>query len=371
MAFRAVGFCPKAHPSAGRLQQMSKRRMKRLVSFVLVLMLCLSLPVSVNAYSVCRRGSTGSDVETLQTMLNKVNDANLTVDGRFGPATQESVIEYQSDNNLATDGVAGPATWKSLDADYKSATGGTTSKMTIGAGSYSPVRLTPGSSYPIRGVITSNATIKSVTVAIYDGDGRRTGQYKTVYPNTKTYDINGVNRDIMFGKLSVGHYNLKVTATDVRGSTFTLVNHRFIVTPAQVYSLKADGSKSVAKNFVVSEFACHDGSDTVLIDPQLVEYLQLIRDHFGKSVKINSAYRTPTHNANEGGVDDSRHVLGCAADIRITGVAPIEIARYAESLGIRGIGLYDSFVHIDTRTQKGFWRTHSNIGVYSFMTYNP
>lgn len=354
--------------TVGSKMMVKKCSIRRCLSLLLALVLCAQLSVTANAYSVVRRGSTGDDVKTLQGMLNEVEDAGLSTDGRFGPATQESVLDYQEENNLAMDGVVGPATWKSLEADYKG-TGGETNKVTISSGSYSPERLKPGSSYPIYGVITSGVKLKSVTVGIYDENGRATKQVKTVYPNSKTYDIKGVNNSIRFGTLPTGHYYLKITARDANGVSTVLVNHHFIVTPANVYSLRTDGSYAVSKNFVVSEFKCKDGSDEVLIDPQLVEYLQMIRDHFGKSVKINSAYRTETHNARVGGVEDSRHVLGCAADIRIEGVSPIEIARYAESLGIKGIGLYDSFVHVDTRAKKGFWRSHSHIGVYSFQTY--
>ena len=40
------------------------------------------------------------------------------------------------------------------------------------------------------------------------------------------------------------------------------------------------------------------------------------------------------------------------------GVEPAEIAKYAESIGVLGIGLYDTFVHIDTRPYKSFWYGH-------------
>ena len=47
-------------------------------------------------------------------------------------------------------------------------------------------------------------------------------------------------------------------------------------------------------------------------------------------------------------------------DIAVDGIKPIEVARYAEELGILGIGLYETdvdgyFVHVDTRTSKSFW----------------
>jgi hypothetical protein len=49
-----------------------------------------------------------------------------------------------------------------------------------------------------------------------------------------------------------------------------------------------------------------------------------------------------------------------ATDIQVKGVTPREVAKYAESIGIKGIGLYETqsdghFVHIDTRTNKSFW----------------
>jgi uncharacterized protein YcbK (DUF882 family) len=44
----------------------------------------------------------------------------------------------------------------------------------------------------------------------------------------------------------------------------------------------------------------------------------------------------------------------------VKGVAPREVAKYAESIGIKGVGLYETsvdghFTHIDTRTSKSFW----------------
>lgn len=119
---------------------------------------------------------------------------------------------------------------------------------------------------------------------------------------------------------------------------------------------------SLSKSFKVSEFACHGNGccTTVLIDEQLVIYLQKIRDHFGKPVTITSGYRCPKHNRNVGGATGSRHAKGQAADIVVEGVAPREVAKYAESIGVLGIGLYETsrdgyFTHIDTRTTKSFW----------------
>ena len=124
---------------------------------------------------------------------------------------------------------------------------------------------------------------------------------------------------------------------------------------------KTDRS-NLTKNFTVSELSCHGSGccSTVKIDSILVDYLQKIRDHFGKPVTINSGYRCAKHNKAVGGASGSRHTKGQAADIVVKDVAPAEVAKYAESIGILGIGLYETakdgyFVHIDTRTEKAFW----------------
>lgn len=123
------------------------------------------------------------------------------------------------------------------------------------------------------------------------------------------------------------------------------------------YSRAKNGNEKVSANFKVKEFACNDGSDPIFISPSLVEVLQAIRNHFGKPLYINSAYRTPTYNKKVGGATYSQHLYGKAADIRISGVTPKKIAEYAETLlpNTGGIGIYANFVHIDVREVKSRW----------------
>ena len=56
--------------------------------------------------------------------------------------------------------------------------------------------------------------------------------------------------------------------------------------------------------------------------------LQPVRDHYGKGVKVNSAYRSPESNAAVGGSKTSDHCLGRAADIEIPGVANADLAQW-------------------------------------------
>ena len=125
----------------------------------------------------------------------------------------------------------------------------------------------------------------------------------------------------------------------------------------KAYSKAKDGNKKLSTNFKVKEFACTDGSDPIFIDSDLVNILQKIRNHFGKSVTITSAYRTPTKNKAVGGTLYSQHLYGKAADIKIKNVAPKTVAAYAEKLLPKsgGIGIYKTFTHIDVRATKSRW----------------
>lgn len=146
------------------------------------------------------------------------------------------------------------------------------------------------------------------------------------------------------------------------------------------YSIKETGTDRIMlggqmSNFLLKEFRCKDGSDTVLLDYGLVEILQAVRSHFDAPVSITSAYRTESHNKSVGGAASSYHVKGQAADFTVTGVSNREVAKFLQSMGVKGIGLYNytgGFVHVDTRTTKYYWqqdsRTSKYYGVSSFGT---
>lgn len=137
------------------------------------------------------------------------------------------------------------------------------------------------------------------------------------------------------------------------------------------YSKKVDGNKYVEKNFKVKEFACRDGSDKVLVCDETVRILQAVRDYFGRPVTINSAYRTPTYNKKIGGASKSQHVVGTACDISVKGVPPSAVASFLEAFYPKhGIGLYPTFVHIDSRGYKVYWLNKGNNVVSSFAKGN-
>ena len=56
--------------------------------------------------------------------------------------------------------------------------------------------------------------------------------------------------------------------------------------------------------------------------------LQPVRDHFGKTVTVNSGFRSSETNQATGGSKSSDHVKGQAADIEIAGIANADLAQW-------------------------------------------
>jgi CRISPR/Cas system CMR subunit Cmr6 (Cas7 group RAMP superfamily) len=73
-----------------------KKILRQFICLAMATAMMLSFVLSASAYSTVKSGSKGSDVKTLQTMLNKVCNSGLTVDGIFGTNTKKAVVAYQS-----------------------------------------------------------------------------------------------------------------------------------------------------------------------------------------------------------------------------------------------------------------------------------
>jgi uncharacterized protein YcbK (DUF882 family) len=108
-----------------------------------------------------------------------------------------------------------------------------------------------------------------------------------------------------------------------------------------------------SRYFQRSEFACKCGCGADTIDYELVRALDDIREHFDRPVVITSAVRCESHNKACGGAAGSQHLRGRAADITVYGTPPAVVA---EQMGLGGIGVYDTFTHIDTRHGRSRWQ---------------
>lgn len=107
-------------------------------------------------------------------------------------------------------------------------------------------------------------------------------------------------------------------------------------------------------NFVRAEFACKCGCGFKDVSHTLVQQCQVVRNHFGKPLIISSSCRCATHNANVGGVYNSRH-LKCAdgtahaVDFRVQGQSATTVLAYVNTLPkIKyAYAIDSSYVHMD------------------------
>lgn len=148
---------------------------------------------------------------------------------------------------------------------------------------------------------------------------------------------------------------------------------------SNTYSLKKNGNTYLSPHFQVREFACKDGSDTILINPALISTLEkLFAQLDAKAINITSGYRTPSHSIKVGGYADDQHTKGNAADIKAVKkdgslFSSKEITLALEDMcHAGGVGLINKngAVHVDVRGQKcWFDETNGEKIVNSWYTY--
>ena len=60
---------------------------------------------------------------------------------------------------------------------------------------------------------------------------------------------------------------------------------------------------------------------------RLAAFLETVRSVLGKPLHINSAFRSEQVNTAVGSKNTSQHRLGCAADLRVSGMTPDEVVQ--------------------------------------------
>jgi uncharacterized protein YcbK (DUF882 family) len=114
----------------------------------------------------------------------------------------------------------------------------------------------------------------------------------------------------------------------------------------------------ITENFKLEEFYCSCCKTVGALGriELLAAKLELLRAVWNKPMVIVSGYRCSKYNEKCGGAKKSRHMHSDAADIRIEGITPEEVAKAADLLGFDGIGVYPTFTHVDLRGYKARWR---------------
>lgn len=115
-------------------------------------------------------------------------------------------------------------------------------------------------------------------------------------------------------------------------------------------------------HFKVRDFACKCGCGTNKTSDDLMRLCDKIRSIAGIPLYVNSGTRCAKRNRECGGVQNSNHMTGQAADLSPRGAMPIgELHRivlsgYSQGIlpELAGLGLYpdNDFIHVDTSPRQ-------------------
>jgi len=119
----------------------------------------------------------------------------------------------------------------------------------------------------------------------------------------------------------------------------------------------------VTKNFNISEMEYYDKVPELLLEKakEVLTNIQILRDALGAPISIMSGYRSPERNAAVGGATKSQHMEGNATDLQCKTKTPLEMYNMVEKLIKEGkmkqggLGIYDGWIHYDTRGTRARW----------------
>ena len=107
--------------------------------------------------------------------------------------------------------------------------------------------------------------------------------------------------------------------------------------------------------FKKEEFDCQETGENDMQE-QFLDRLYMLRNMYDKPMVITSGYRSPNHSLEKSKPKPGTHTKGIAADVRVYGQDKYELARLAFELGFTGIGISNSFIHLDISDErKAIW----------------
>lgn len=104
----------------GTLGPAAVKRLKPAIALVTAVCLVFVVLIGNAVAASYKKGSTGTAVSELQTVLRNKGYYSGEIDGVYGSKTEKAVIAYQKASGLTADGIAGPQTLKSLGLESSS-----------------------------------------------------------------------------------------------------------------------------------------------------------------------------------------------------------------------------------------------------------
>lgn len=115
----------------------------------------------------------------------------------------------------------------------------------------------------------------------------------------------------------------------------------------------------ISKHFSRWEFACRCGCGQDTVDVELISICETVRELVDAPITPSSGNRCETHNAAIGGGEKSQHLLARAADLSVEDPSFVYQCLCDVYPDRYGFGVYDSFVHVDSRAKKARWDKRS------------
>lgn len=122
---------------------------------------------------------------------------------------------------------------------------------------------------------------------------------------------------------------------------------------ANIRKFKKGANIKLSEHFHLSEMDCkckYPECQETLVDLDHIAKLEVKRQEWDKPINITCGYRCKRYNKEVGGATNSSHPDGNATDIQVKGQTPEET--YKKCDDFNGAGIYDTFVHIDSRPLK-------------------
>lgn len=124
-------------------------------------------------------------------------------------------------------------------------------------------------------------------------------------------------------------------------------------------------------HFSPSELACkHCGELPSDLDTEFLDNLQRLRSILGKPLRLNSAHRCRIHNALVKGAPYSQH-KNIAVDVNLAGHDPVNLYKLALEVGFLGIGVAETFIHLDMRREIDGYQPPRKLTVWKYQKNWP
>ena len=118
-------------------------------------------------------------------------------------------------------------------------------------------------------------------------------------------------------------------------------------------------------SFTPLEMADNHSGELLLV-PSFMDWLQGLRDAYGKPIRVTSGYRTRQHQRKLTGRDTGAHVDGQAVDVAVSGPDAFDLVKLAMEAGAMGVGVFQAGPHAGRYLHLDYWDKRETQVLWSY-----